>query len=522
MATHEKSFSSGDVVEVLFRHRIKAVLIPATILGLGLAIALFMPRTYASEAKLGLQVGRQSVNIDPTAQTGQQMISLQQMGREGEVTTAMELIRSRGVIEKVVDRLGPDYVLRGGPEGTGDSEGGASALFASAADATLGALIRTIKSIDPISDREEAIIEVEENLSVDAERDSTLIDVVYSTASPVGAQKVLSTVVDVYQEEHLRIHRNENSRAFFEEQEGSFREQLDAAMDAVRAAKDEIGVASIENRRTNLEQQLQSITMAAYQADAERSAHAAELRDLQRQIAGLPERLIATKKSIPNEGADLMRDQLYALQVRQADLKSRFSDTHPSVVAVSAQIEQAEKVVDEQSSVREETTDDINPIHRELSLQAKQKESQIASLDARLKMLSDQDEAVRQDLEKLNADAMRLAQLERDQSILNRKYFRYSDNLEQARIDAELEAQKISSVSIAQAPTLAEKPVSPKKVFVGLGAMALALAATAGTILGLEQVNDKLRSQRAVEEATGVPVLATIPESPVHGRVLSS
>lgn len=520
MASNKRSVSASDVLEALFRHRVKATLIPATILGLGLAIALFAPRTYRSEAKLGLQVGRQSVNIDPTAQTGQQMISLQQMGREGEVTTAMDLIRSRGVIEKVVDRIGPDYILRGGPEGSGE-QGVVGATIGTAVDATLGNLIRTIKSIDPISDREEAIIEVEENLGVDAERDSTLIDITYSTASPIGAQTVLSTLVDIYQEEHLRIHRNEGSRAFFQEQEASFRDQLNEAMDAVRAAKDEIGVASIDARRTNLEQQLQSITMAAYQADAERTAQLAELRDLRRQLSSMPERLISSTKQVPNVGADLLRDQLYALQVRQADLKARFSDTHPAVVAVSAQIEQAEKVVDEQQEVREETTDDVNPIHRALSLETKQTESLVASLDARLKMLADQDRSVRQDLEKLNADEVRLAQLERDQSILNRKYFRYSDNLEQARIDAELEAQKISSVSIAQSPTLAEKPVSPKKVFVGLGAMALALAATAATILGLEQASDKLRSEDAIEEATGVPVLATVPDTPVHGRVLA-
>lgn len=514
--------STLDVAEAVFRHKWKVLLLPTLVIGAGLAIALFMPRTYRSEAKLALRVGRQSVNIDPVAQTGQQMISLQQMGRDSEVKTAIDLLGSRGVIAKVVDELGPEYVLRGGPEGDGKPASALAQTVQSVADATLGAAIATVKSIDPISDREEAIIEIEESLDVDAERDSTLILVSYSTKSPEGARHVLETLVAVARQEHVRVHQNEGSLRFFKEQEKLFREQLDQAMQTLRDRKNEMGVASIEARRQNLENQLQSITMSAYQAEAERDALAAELRDLRRQLGELPERLIASKRSIPNEGADLMREQLYELQVRQADLKARYSDSHPLVVAVSRQVEEAAKVVDDESTVREETTDDINPIHRQISLLLKQKESQVASLDARLKALADQDRDVRGDLEQVNVNHVELAQLEREEAILDRKFHRYTDNLEQARIDDQLQEMSISSVNVAQPPTLAEKPVSPSKVLVGLGSIVLAFAGTAAMVLGLEQVNDRVRSPHSLEEATGVALLGSVPDASAYGRVLNS
>lgn len=511
-----------DVLESLFRHKWKAILIPTLVLGAGVAIALFLPRTYRSEAKLALQVGRQSVNIDPTAQTGQQMIAIQQQGREAEVITAMDLLRSRGVIAKVVERLGADYVLRGGPE----TEGEPPSDFAVAIDETLGEAARwaitQIKSIDPVSREEEAIIEVEDNLDVDAERDSTLILVSYNTDSAIGAQKVLQTLIDVYQEEHLRIHRNEGSRLFFQRQEKEFRDKYDAAMGAVRDAKDEMGVASVEARRQNLEAQLQSTTLAVFAAETDRRAALSELEDLKAQLSDLPERLIASKTSIPNEGADLMREQLYALQVRQADLKARYSDTHPLVTAVTRQVEEAQQVVDGESNVREETVDDINPIHRQLSLSLKQKQSELASLEGRLEALAKQESEVRKNLAKVNTDAVTLSQLEREESLASRKFYRYADNLEQARIDEELQRQKVSSINIAQDPTLAEKPVSPAKAVIALASMVLAMAGTFATILGFEQLNDKPRDDATIEQATGVPVLASIPDSAVHGRVLAS
>lgn len=521
MPVQKTTTTAYDILEVAFRHRIKMVLIPATILGLGLCIALFAPRSYRSEAKLALQVGRESVKLDQTAQTGQQNISMQMMGRDAEVVTALELLKSRGVVSQVVDKLGPDYILRGGPAGKEQPSNPVSGVYDATVGAALSGTIKMIKSIDPISDREEAIIDVEQNFLGDAERDSTLINVSYSTKSAEGARKILDTIIEIYTEEHLRINRNQGSRSFFLEQEEQIREQLDAAMDEVRKAKNEIGVASIGSRRENLESQLQSITMAAYQAETERKAFVAELNDLNRQLGDMPERLISSKKSVPNQGADLMRDQLYGLQVRQAELRARYSTSHPLVVAISQQVKEAQTFVSDESTTREETVDDVNPIHRELSLASKQKESKVVSLEARLKALRDQDATIRDDLEQLNADAMRLAQLEREESILNSKFFRYTENLEQTRIDEELEDQMISSISLAQAPTLAEKPASPSKVLVGLGSIVLAFAGTIATVLGLEQISDKLRTEHAVEQATEVPVLASIPDSAVHGRVLA-
>lgn len=517
MALPSSNATIAGVLETLFRHKKKVLFMPLVILSLGALIIFFAPRTYKSQAKLFLQIGRESVGIDPSAQTGQQMISLQQQGRDTEVNSAIDLMTSRGVIAKVVDRIGVDYVKRGGPAG----KGGEPNPVSQAISDVLGTVITAIKSIDPVSKREEAITKLEKNLYATAERDSTLINLYYSADSPLGAQEILETVIDVYQEEHLRIHRNTGSFAFFEERESTLRTQLDGAMERLRMAKDEIGVASIGARRDNLESQLQAIQLAAYTAETERSAASASLADMRQQLGDMPERLVSSKKEIPNEGADLLREQLYQLQMREMDLKARYSDSHPLIVAISSQVEAAKAIVDDQSLTREETTDDINPIHRQVSLAMKQQVSMVAGLDARLKMLGEQESLINQDLQKNNADDVRLTQLERDKSLLDKTYFQCAENLEQARIGEALEANHVSSISIAQEASFTEKPVSPSKLLVGLGSIMLAFAGTAATVLGLEQLNDKLRTEAAVEEATGVPVLTSIPENTIQGRVLS-
>ncbi|TWT48716.1 GumC family protein [Botrimarina hoheduenensis] len=517
-----KPFSIASIVEALFRHKWLVLILPTVIIGMGIAVALFAARSYRSEAKLFLQVGRESVGIDPTAQTGQQMISLQQQGRDAEVVSAIDLITSRGVRSEVVERLGADLILDGLMPSEEEVEKPAPNPIVAAVSGVLGNVMSTLKSIDPISDEEEALIELGENLVLDSERDSSIITVSYSSKSPAAAKHILQTLLDCYQDEHLRVHRNSGSRAFFQEQEQLLRAQLDESLERLRRAKTDLGVASIDTRRTNLENQLQSIQMSTYQAQAERAQAAASLADAQRQLGVVPERLVSSTKEIPNQGADLLRDQLYGLQVRQADLKARYNESHPLVLAIAEQVASAEKVASAESDVREETVSDINPIHRELNLSAKQRENALAGLNARLEALRDQEAAIVKDLEKLNADEVLLAQLERDKTLMSNKYFQYAENLEQARIDEALEDNRVSSVSIAQKPTFTEKPASPSKLLVALGSLAMAFGLTAASILGLEQLDDRVRQARVVSEETGLPVLTTIPQSAVHGRVLTS
>jgi uncharacterized protein involved in exopolysaccharide biosynthesis len=52
--------------------------------------------------------------------------------------------------------------------------------------------------------------------------------------------------------------------------------------------------------------------------------------------------------------------------------------------------------------------------------------------------------------------------MERELELARANYKKYSENLEQARIDQELEAAKISSLNIMQAPSLSPTPASPQ------------------------------------------------------------
>ncbi|MEM1304661.1 MAG: Wzz/FepE/Etk N-terminal domain-containing protein, partial [Planctomycetota bacterium] len=326
----DQPVSPMDLVKsLLWRHKLKIVAVPTLVLMLAAAVILYFPRTYQSEARLFLRVGRETIGLDPTATTGQ-VIGIQQLGQESEILSAVELIGSRGVLGRVVDELGPDYILRGGPAG-GAGGGKEPSPIADAVFGALGSAIAIVKDIDPVGQRERALIACESGLSLDAEKRSSVIVIRYETDTPLGAQQIVDKVVEVYQQEHLRIHRNPRSRDFFLEQRDRFQEELRVANGNLRDAKNRMGIASLDARRSALEGRLQSIEIERYNTTQALATAAARVADLRGQISGVPERLLASKRLVPNVGADSLRTLLYELQVREMELKSKYSDSHPLV-----------------------------------------------------------------------------------------------------------------------------------------------------------------------------------------------
>ena len=510
--------SKAEVLEIVFRHKLKIIVVPMVVMAITLAVILFFPRQYRSEAKLYLQVGRESLGIDPTATMGSST-GLIQSNRDEEVKSALQVVASRGVISQVVEKLSPDYVLSG-VDPDDESLTSKNAILTQIKD-SVGRVLGVIKSIDPVSAREEAEIEIENSLKVGAERNSMVLTATYDAKSPKAAQRVLESLIEIYQAEHLRIHRNRQSGTFLMEQRDMLLEKYSSAQEKVKNTKNEFAITSIEGRRSSLENRLQSIELEKIQNTQNLTSSRAKAKDLRAQLASIPERETSSKKSVPNSGADLLRKELYTSQIRMRDLKSRLAEDHPQLIATNKQEEEAQKLVEAQENDRNETVDDINPIHRALSLDLRQQDSIVAGLVARHQELVSQHSETLRTLEDFNRQAIELTQLEHAEQIARDKYLQYTNSLEQARSDEALENERISSVSVAQKATIAERPVSPSKLLVLVAGAMVSFASVISLIFLSEKLNDRIRTESDLSSLLGLPVLATIPDSIEHKRFIA-
>lgn len=505
LPSDSQSYTARDFVESAFRHKKKALTVALVILALGALVLMFAPRTYRSEAKVFLQVGRESVKLDPTATTGE-TISMQQNDRSHEIATVVDVLRSRGITEQVVDVLGPEMIL-----GQGEIGGAEPNFLTTLKNNTLGAAINLVKSLDPISPREEAIILLEKNLSVWSESDSTLIAISYDAETPQLAQLVAQTLVDVFRQEHLRLHRTSGSKEFFLTQHGELEAELNNAVDQLRSAKNELNMVSIDSRRQTLEDRLASIELGRLDANQQLAAAQARIADLSEQLGAIPARMVSEEMTVPNTGTDALKEQLYALQVLLMEQESKYNDAHPALQATRAQVREAEAMMAQETADRQEITSNVNPNHMSLALLVAQAQGDVAANEARRNQLDGQREAVLAELTQLNDHEVLIDKLTRETQLARDKFFRYAENLEQARIDEALDRERISNLSVAQFATLAEKPVSPNKLLVLALSLVLAVAAAAGVVVLSELAGNQIYTADQLRRSLPTPVLAVVP-----------
>ncbi len=512
--------SVAGLFESVFRHKWKLIAYNILVVLSVIALMLFCPRKYGSEAKVWLKLGRQNTRLDPTASTGQ-TIGIQKVNREDEIKSVLDVIASRGVLQEVVNTLTPDVVLGDAPlEGQEvKPPGKLSAL--------LGPILslNPIDKIDPISRSEKAIREIEKNVEVNAERKSNVVAVSYAADSPALAQAVVNEILTAYKARHNEIHRVTGSQSFFAEQKGLLQNRVDHASKALKQAKDEIGIASIVGQKASLEDELLGVEkerLATTQKLAESNAMVAELKKL---LESNPEYVQSEQRSVPNTGRDALRSRLWDLQSQRMQLEQTYNEDNPLVQAAKAQEAKAAELLNADSSVeRSETIQALNKIHQDLSLDLAKAKASIAGYNAMLTTLGKQETELRERMSNLNTYDIRIKQLERELQLAEANFMSYSEKYEDARVDEALNLSAISNLGIAQEPTFQERPVSPSKFLLALLGIAAMGAGTVALTAFLHTVIDRdVLDEREVEEirqSTSIPVIVSIPERLAYQKTL--
>lgn len=496
----ELDISPRDLLRIVFRHKGKMSFLFLIMFGGTLAYLILQPPVYRSESKLFLRLGRENVAIDQTATMGQAPLMAVPSTRENEVNSIVDVLSSRGLIEKVVDELGASFILESATrasDGAGTSKGSVWDRNTPASAAT---------------QREDAIRRVEKKLQIVAQKNSNVITVAYNASSSAIAQETVRALVDVYLQEHLRINRPPGAYDFFVEQTEAIRSRLAAAEDEWLALKNETGLAVIEDQRRLVVEQISTLEDEFRKTKSESAAIAALVEVLGEQIATMPPQQESSRTDgLLAAGADGMRQQFYALQLQEQELRAKYTDQHVLVKKVRDQIRQASAALDQEETQRSQVTTSTNRIFEEAQLSLVNQQSLLGSLRAKGEVLSEQLVAARGQLTEINTAELRFVQLQRQVELHDASYRRYSESMERSRVDQALEIQRMSNISIVQPASAPERPVDSgrlSKLVLGLFA---SLFACFGLAILAESCDRSLKTSEEVEMNLGLPSLVSVP-----------
>jgi polysaccharide biosynthesis protein PslE len=421
------SLSSSEVVAIITRNRWKLIAFGCLMLIGAFVLAAKWPKTYRSEAKLYVRLGRENMGLDATAALGHE-ISGVQISREDELNTVVELLKSHSLLEKVVDAVGTETILSPS-NGSSDAAGGTSLL----------GWLPSLSNDTPMTPRERAVLALRKQLDTQNVRKTNVILIAHEGPNAAASQKIVSTLVNLYLDEHVRMSRSPHAHAFLAEQASSIKKQLVQREAELRTFKDQTGLASpAEQRQTQVS-----------------------------QIGRLED-----------------------------DLKS----TLATIAATEAG--------NHEITVQEGKTSAVDSKgHEELRLMLLKEKPALASQRAKASLLAKQLADAKQQLLVLNGNENRITQMQRETQILEVSYRKYSEGLEQARLDESLENQRISNINVAQPATLSLQSVRPQKALFLIAGLLLALFG-GPTLAVLFHTYHCLTAQEAVEYRLDTPPLA--------------
>ena len=463
-----RSLTIRDFVYVLFRHKWKMFIFFFVVVGLVTIVTLMSPAIYQSEAKLLLKIGRESVTLDPTAATGPLMHVSQ--SRLSEINSEIEILRGRDLIEQVIDSIGSDVLLMKSKTAGGGSSKGQWLKPVKSVMNWPKDILKQFEMVEALSEREQLLLGIYNNLYVGSDKDSNIIKVSYTAKNPEIAQRVVSELITLSLEKHIAAHRTPGSYEFFVEQTKHLRNELATSEGKLKTLKNKAGITSIEQQQTILLERIRMLEVEKDSTDSSLASSTAKVRSLEEAIARIPQTTVLTETTgYPSSGADAMREELFRLQIEEQKLLKNFSEDSRSVQSIRREIARAEELLKKEQD-RTQITKGLNRSYEELSLALLTEKVNQVAFEKKLSSLNEQITAAQKQLAPLNEAEMEITALMRDISTQEANLRKYSENLEQARIDNAMERQRISNISIVQEATFPIKSIRPRKaVNLGLG-----------------------------------------------------
>ena len=319
-----------------------------------------------------------------------------------------------------------------------------------------------------------------------------ILNIAITWEDPVRAAQLANAVSDAYVIDQLdaRLEAAKRASGWLSDRLVELRQQLSASEEAVAKFRKEHGLTRSGPTVALNDQQLADLNsklIAARTEAAEKKARVDFVADLaagKKTLDSLPDSLMSTSSVM---GA--LRGKLADASQREADLLARYNSRHPAVVNVEAEKRDIER------SIVAETQRMAETVKSEYAL-AK------ARLDAMERSMR---EATGQG-ELDNDDAVKLRELERTAAV-NKTLF--EEFLQKAKITDEQSTFRAQDVRVIMPAQLGGQsfPNSRKVLFM---AVLAGLGLGFGGAFAMEMLKAGFTTPREVEEALGIPVLASV------------
>ncbi len=460
----ENSISLSDIKAILFRRRWGLILPACVVFWLAVAAAFILPSIYRSQATILIEEQEIPVNLVQTTITSYAEQRLQNIyQRIVSTPNLLEIIKKFHLYQALFEKMPEDEIAAKMKK-----------------DITLDFVKADV--VDPKTGRPSTA--------------TIAFTVAYQSKNPEQAQKVTSALTSYFLEENLkdRAKKARTASDFLQDEVNRVKESM---------AKSDADIAKFKEEHFNELPELLQVNMQSLQnAEAYNDRLTEQMRTLREregyletQIAGIP------KKAMEH-------NRLEELQLKLANLKTRYTDQYPDVIAVKAEIQ---KLLAGGGAVSGATND--NPAYITLSSQLASTRAEVESL--KRQMAENEAKSVKYraliDATPRVEESYKGMLNERDNQL--HKYNELMQKLMEAQVAQGLEKDQYGErFTVVEPPQFPDKPIKPNRMAIVLIGIVLGMGAGVGMVALMEFSDQTVRAVDALEQATSFPVLTVIPE----------
>src|SRR5688572_9846015 len=386
------------------------------------------------------------------------------------LSTQTEIIRSRNVATKVIEKMG----LATDPAVV-------EAYRDSGADTDLNSWLvaNVLRAVD-----------------AKTARNSNIIRVSYTSTDPTIAASMANAFADAYIQTSLELKVDPARRqvTWYEQQVSQLRDDLVAAQQRLSKYQSDHGVLGVDDARMDVEnarlQEIsnQLVTVQAAMFDANSRSQ---------QITS-SEQLDALPDLLKNPTIQNLKSELARAESKLAEVSGRYGVNHPQYIASAAEV----------TSLKSKLNMEIGVTRGSLVQNAAIARRQVGDVQKALEEQKDRIIALKRQQDELSV-------LNRDIESARAAYDAALQQANQTKLESRVDRTNVAILNAATPPLM---PDSPRILLNLVVSLLVGVVLAVGLILTMEVCNRRLRSAEDLADFTDLPVLAELPALPAAAR----
>jgi capsular exopolysaccharide synthesis family protein len=443
---------------------------------LALVISMLITPMYKAETLVMLEPRHADVvNIDAV---------LSPLTASAEVLRSeMDIIQSRAVIDRVIDRL----------KLMDDQEYNPPAPFWSGINPA-NWMVSTLTEEEKKSRiRSKIAATLSNHLGVINDGRSYVIHLTFASKNPRKAALIANAFADSYLVDQMETKYEAVARAnaWLNDRLGDLKGKVEESERAVEAYREKSNLIELDGGQTVAAKQMEDINQQLSDARGETSQAEAKLHTAQAMLQS-PSGVDSATDVLASPLIQNLREQEAALRRNEADLASKYGPLHPKMINAQAQYKEL------QNKIAEEAHKIVQGLASQVEV-ARAKENRIA------RQLDEQESRAGVEMKQ----SVTLRQLQREADANRGLYESFLNRFKQTSEQGDLQRADSRVIAQAEPPLAAYFPKKP--VFMLFGALLGAIFGVIGAYL-VEYFDKGFRNSAQVEELSCMPVIGVVPD----------